>query len=69
MFDLNVDSKFIIKIGQKLHGHAYIPADSTDIQLVSGIAVPYPRFGDVVKVHGTICREEGTPKQIKTVKL
>jgi len=21
--DLNVDSKFIIKIGQKLHGHAY----------------------------------------------
>jgi len=62
-------AKFIIKIGQKLHGYAYIQTDSTDIQLVSGIAVPYPRFGDVAKVRGTICREEGTPQQIKTVKL
>ena len=43
--DLNVDSKFDSKfIGQKLHGHA----DSTDIQLVSAIAVLYPRFGDAV---------------------
>jgi len=32
LFDLNVDSKFI---GQKLHGHAYVQADSNDIQLVS----------------------------------
>jgi len=43
LFDLNVDSKFI---GQKLHGHAYVQADSNDIQLVSAIAVLYPRFGD-----------------------
>jgi len=44
LFDLNVDSKFI---RQKLHGHAYVQADSTDIQLVSSIAVLYPWFGDV----------------------
>jgi len=44
LFDLNADSKFI---GQKLHGHVYVEADSTDIQLVSAIAVLYPRFGDV----------------------
>jgi len=44
LFDQNVDSKFV---GQKLHGHAYVQADSTDIQLVSAIAVLYPRFGDV----------------------
>ena len=43
LFNLNVDSKFI---GQKLHGHAYVQADSTDIQLVSAIAVLYPWFGD-----------------------
>ena len=66
---MNVDSKFMIKIGQKLHGHVYIQADSADIQLVSGTAVPYPQFGDVAKVHGTICREERTPQLIKTVKL
>ena len=36
LFDLNVDSKFI---GQKLHGHAYVQADSTDIQLVHGLAM------------------------------
>jgi len=45
LFNLNVDSKFI---GQKLHGHAYVQADSNDIQLVSAIAVLYPRFGDAV---------------------
>jgi len=45
LFDLNVDSKYIIKMGQKLHGHAYAQANSTDIQLVSGIAVLYPWFG------------------------
>jgi len=44
--DLNVDSKVIIKTGQKLYGHAYVQADSTDIRLVSAIAVLYPRFGD-----------------------
>ena len=37
LLDLNVDSKFI---GQKLHGYAYVQADSTDI------AVLYPQFGD-----------------------
>ena len=66
--DLNVDSKFIIKIGQKLH--AYVQADSTDIQLVFAIAVLYPRFGDAVtSIQPTtsvqagqwICREEETP--------
>ena len=34
LFDLNVDSKYIIKMGQKLHGHEYAQANSTDIQLV-----------------------------------
>jgi len=41
--NLNVDSKFIV---QKLHGHAYVQADSNDIQLVSAITVLYPRFGN-----------------------
>jgi len=45
LFDPNVDSNCKL-IGQKLHGHAYVQADSTDIQLVSTIAVLYPRFGD-----------------------
>ena len=66
LFDLNVDSKFI---GQKLHGHAYVQADSNDIQLVSAIAVLYPWFGDAVtsiqkyKISSGkwTCREEGTP--------
>ena len=67
LFNLNVDSKFI---GQKVHGHAYVQADSNDIQLVSAIAVLYPRFGDAVtSIQPTtsvqagqwICREEETP--------
>jgi len=64
LFDLNVDSKYIIKMEQKLHGRAYAQANSTDIQLVSGIAVLYPWFGDVAtnvqstwSAWGTICRE------------
>jgi len=51
-------------MGQKLHGHAYAQANSTDIQLVSGIAVLYPWFGDAAtniqstwSAQGTICRE------------
>jgi len=31
-----------------MHGHAYVQADSTDIQLVFVIVVLYPRFGDAV---------------------
>ena len=55
--DLNVDSKYIIK---KLHCQVH----SADIQLVSGIAVLYPQFGDAAtsiqntcSVQATICRE------------
>ena len=66
MLDLNVDSRYIIKIEQKLHHHAYIQAHSADIQLVSEIAVLHPQFGDAAtsiestwSVQGTICREEG----------
>jgi len=77
LLDLNVDNKYI-KIEQKLHCHAYIQAHSADIQLVSGIAVLYPQFGGVatsiqstcsVQGTGSVGSEEGTPRQIKTVKL
>jgi len=59
LFDLKVDSNYTIKMGQKMHCHAYAQANSTDIQLVSGIAVLYPLFGDfdvATNIQSTICR-------------
>ena len=58
-----------------MHGHAYVQADSTESQLVSGIAVLYPWFGDVTtniqstwSAQGTICREDTmTDQNSKTV--
>ena len=67
----------IIKIEQKPYRHTYIQAHSADIQLVSGIAVLHPQFGDVAtSIQSTymvssghwICTEEEAPRQIKTVK-
>ena len=67
----------IIKIEQKPYRHTYIQAHSADIQLVSGIAVLHPQFGDAAtSIQSTymvssghwICTEEEIPRQIKTVK-
>ena len=60
LLDLNADSKYIIKIGQKLHCHVYIQAHSADIQLVSGIAVLYPQFGDAVTSIQSTCSVQHT---------
>jgi len=58
---------------QKLHGHAYAQANGTDIQLVSGMAVLYPWFGDVATNvqstwsawgHSFMCGEPGNKARI-----
>jgi len=57
---------YILKIEQKLHCYAYIQVHSGDVQLLAGIAVLYPQFGDVVtsiqkyllSSGHWICREE-----------
>lgn len=50
----------IIKIEQKLHHCAYIQVHSGNVQLDSGIAVPYPQFGDVVTSIQSTCSVLGT---------
>ena len=51
---------YIIKPEQKLHRYAYIQVHSGDVQLVSGIAVLYPQFGDVVTSIQSTCSVPGT---------